>query len=70
MIRNRTQAVTERPIFNYWSADLMIMRKKYEPANIATLVVRVACHTVSSHNNDCHSNSIMSALMNNLAPPP
>jgi IS30 family transposase len=69
-IRNRPEVLNSRREFGHWEADLMIFRKEYGSANIATVVERKSRYTVLFRNNDRRSRPIMGQLIRYLAPLP
>jgi IS30 family transposase len=69
-IRNRPEVINSRREFGHWEADLMIFRKEYGSANIATVVERKSRYTVLFRNNDRRSRPIMGQLIRYLAPLP
>ena len=66
-IRHRPEQVNDRGQFGHWEGDLMIFRKEYGNANIATLVERKSRYTVLFRNNDRQSKPIMGRLINELS---
>lgn len=70
MIRYRPDAVRKREAFGHWECDLMIFRRDFGPANIATVVERVSRYTVLFRNNDRRSKPIMNSLVWLLSPLP
>ena len=66
-IRHRPAQINDRGQFGHWEGDLMIFRKEYGNANIATLVERKSRYTVLFRNNDRQSKPIMGRLINELS---
>ena len=66
-IRHRPEQINDRGQFGHWEGDLMIFRKEYGHANIATLVERKSRYTVLFRNNDRQSKPIMGRLINELS---
>lgn len=69
-IKNRPEVVKDRTEFGHWEADLVMFRRDYSAANVATVVERTTRYTLLFRNGDRRSKPIMARLMKVLSPLP
>lgn len=69
-IQNRPVEVKERNIFGDWECDLMIFRREYGKANVASRVERKTRYAVLFKNNDRSTKHLMEKLMAVIEPLP